>query len=245
MEVLKVNYKIESYDPQSGCIRVAYSSTEEVVSIYSYDLPTVDGIPPTEKELDQMIRARAPAWRLAASAGGDSSAPSLLSLDLGLFVHPIGTRPTLEDCKASKIAQIRKFRDALLCSAVSYRGKSYSTATTQLVYLNAIATLTLAKAEIPAELDLPNSANDLVPLGSEDVLGLLQAIAHHAMDVFQKAAQKELRVASAKTEKEVSEVTWIESGVEGGVLQGNLFITSGPSHQTYETEIAVDRVVIQ
>lgn len=240
-----MNYKIESYDPQSGRIRVAYSSTEEVVSIYSYDLPTVDGMPPTEKELDQMIRARAPAWRLATSAGGDSSAPSLLSLDLGVFVHPIGTRPTLEDCKASKIAQIRKFRDALLCSAVPYRGNSYSTDTTHLVYLNAIATLRLANTEMPADFEWPNSANDLRALGSEDVLGLLQATARHAMHVFQKAAQKELLVASAKTEKEVSEVTWIEPDVAGGVLQGNLFITSGPSHQTYETEIAVDRVVIQ
>lgn len=240
-----MNYKIESYDPQSGRIRVAYSSTEEIVSIYSYDLPSGRGLPLSEQELDEAIRARAPMWRLTASRSDETSGSSLATLELGAHVHPIGEPPTLEDCKAAKIAQIRRFRNAVLYGDVPHKLGNYHANLAHAGWLTAIATLGLARSKLPSPSQWPNRDHRLVDIGLEDALDLLQAMAQHAASVFKTAEQKEQAIATAQTAQAVADVTWIEPGVEGGVQQGNLFVTSGPSHQTYETEIAVDRVVVQ
>lgn len=245
LKVSKVNYKIESYEPQSGRIRVAYSSTEEIVSIYSYDLPVSSDLPPSASELDQLIRARAPVWRLAASVEGETGASSLAALQLGVHTHPLGTAPTLDHYKTSKIAQIRKFRDAVLYADVPHHGGTYRLNLAHAGWLTAVATLGLAGTKTQHPLQWPNQDGQLVNIQLEDALGLLQAMAQHATRVFQTAAQKEQTVTAAQTEQAVADVAWIEPGVEGGVLPGNLLVTSGPCHQTYETEIAVDRVVVQ
>jgi hypothetical protein len=240
-----VNNTIESYDPQSGHIRVAYTSTEEVVSVYSYDLPSAHGMPPSEQELDQLIRARAPVWRLTASVGAEAHPPTLATLELGTHVHTMGAVPTLDDCKAAKIAQIRKFRDAVLYADVTHHDGSCHVNLAYAGWLTAITTLGLTRSTAQSPIQWPGQDHRLTDIRLEDALNLLQTMVQHATRVFQTAAQKEYAITVAQTEQAVADVTWIEPGVKGGVLTGNLFVTSGPSHQTYETEITVDRVVVQ
>lgn len=240
-----MNYTIESYEPESGRIRVAYSSTEEIVSVYSFDVHFPNGQMPDEETLDRLIRSRTPVWRLSASVHGDSGTSFLTTLELGAHANPLGTRQTLDGCKAAKIAQIRMFRDAMLCADIPVPGSGYQAKLIHANLLTAIVSLESMGLRGHGPLQWPTQGGQLVDISIEDAKDILQSVVQQASRVFKTAVQKEEAVNSAETEWDVAAITWTEPGRNGGVLPGNIFVMSGPCHQTFETEIEVDRVVVQ
>jgi hypothetical protein len=241
-----MDYKIISADPVAGRIQVEYSSTEEVVASYSFDVRRADGAVLTGAALDAEIRSRAPVWRLIQASEASTLTAFNSALTLGAYAAPLGSEPTLAQCKAAKLAQLNAFREQVLAAAgVRFAGHVFDSDSASVARLNLLANVLLGGGDLPAGFAWRSAANVNVPMTSKDVFGLLSAMLQHANEVFQTSWAKKSLVDKATTAEAVAAVTWTVAGLAGGVPQGNLFVTSGPSHHTTETEIAVDRVVVQ
>lgn len=240
-----MSYRIESYDSRTGEVRVTYSSTEEIVSTRSFYVPQTFGKGMSDEALEQAIQNMAPVWHLWDASAQMGSTQPYPSVTLGEFARPLGIKASLDDYKLAKLAQIRAFRDVVLASSFSYRGYSFSADPISITRLNSLALLLLTRQVDTAKVSWPTRDGQHIEVARDDVLAMLQNLMQRGTEICLKAAAKEREAISARDAEELAKVEWLEDGVMGGVFKGNYIVTSGPRHQTYETEIAVDRVEVQ
>jgi hypothetical protein len=240
-----MDYDIISSDPVTGEIQVAFASTEEVVATCAFVLPRVNGALLSGQALDAEIRSRAPVWRLVQATEATTVTGYDSALTMGEYVSPLGSEPTLEQCKVAKLAQINAFRECALAAGVSFADHVFDSDSASVARLNLVAGVLLAGGVLPEGVVWRSAANADVAMTPKDVLGLQSAMLAHTQQVFRKSWVLKSQVNLAQTVEAVAAVVWSIPGRKRCVPQGNMWVTSGPTHQTTETEIAVDRVVVQ
>lgn len=224
---------------------MGFNSTEEVAATCVFVLPRVNGEFLRGEALDAEIRSRAPVWRLIQDAEVGTVTGYNSALSMGEYAVPLGSERLLAQCKTAKLAQINAFREHALAAGVRYAGHVFDSDGASVARLNMAVGVLLAGGMLPKEFAWRSVANENVALTPAEIFGLQSAIFMNTEQVFQKSWALKLQVQQAQTVKDVADVQWSIPGLKQRVAQGNVWVTSGPTHQTTETEIAVDWVVVK
>jgi hypothetical protein len=118
-------------------------------------------------------------------------------------------KPSLDELKLAKRAEINRARDAAEQGGFEYLGKTFDSDQVSAQRIS-MAAQAMALAPEGATITWTCQDNSTIDLTAQELVGLVVALAQHSNTCHEKATALKAKIEEAKSEEELNKINWCE-----------------------------------